>query len=66
MECRNPSKWKVTANPVGGKMWYAVYRIRDIDEVDHSGNREYVGGYVEDRQEAEDLAEFMNMEDRNG
>lgn len=66
MECRNPSKWKVTANPVGGKMWYAVYRIRDIDEVDHSGNREYVGGYVEDRQEAEDLADFMNKEDMNG
>lgn len=66
MICRKPSEWKVTSNLVGGKRWYAVYRIRDIDEVDHSGNREYVCGYVEDRQEAEDLAEFMNKEDMNG
>lgn len=66
MECRNPSKWKVTANPVGGKMWYAVYRIRDISEVDHSGNRQYYGGYIEDKSEAEELARKLNEEGTNG
>lgn len=66
MTNKNPSEWKVSTNRFGGKTWYAVYRIRDIDEVDHSGNREYVGGYIEDRQEAEDLADFMNKEDMNG
>lgn len=66
MEFRNPSKWKVTANPVGGKMWYAVYRIRDISEVDHSGNRQYYGGYIEDESEAKELASYLNEEGTNG
>lgn len=66
MTNKNPSKWKVTANPVGGKMWYAVYRIRDISEVDHSGNRQYYGGYIEDKSEAEELARWLNEEGTNG
>lgn len=53
-------KWKVTANPVGGGMLYAVYRLRDVDAVDHSGNREYAGGYVTDRSIAEFAAEYLN------
>lgn len=62
MECRKPSKWKVTANLVGGKMWYAVYRIRDIDELDHSGNRQYRGGYIGDKSKAEEYARWLNEE----
>lgn len=63
MTCRKPSEWKVTSNPFGGKTWYGVYRIRDIDQIDHSGNREYSGGYFERRTDAEDLAELLNKED---
>jgi len=66
MECRKPSKWRVTANPVGGKMWYAVYRIRDIDEVDHSGNRQYRGGYIDDKSKAEAYARQLNEEGTDG
>ena len=62
MTNRNPSKWRVTANPVGGQMLYAVYRIRDVDEVDHSGNREYWrGGWIESREEAQRYADKMNQ-----
>ena len=53
-------KWKVTANPVGGGMLYAVYRLRDVDAVDHSGNREYASGYIEDKDTALTIAEGLN------
>lgn len=62
MTCKNPSEWRVSANPVAGKMFYGVYRIRDIDEIDHSGNRETRGGLYETRQEAEKLAATLNEE----
>ena len=43
-------------------MLYAVYRIRDVDEVDHSGNREYWrGGWIESREEAQRYADKMNQ-----
>ena len=63
MTNRNPSMWKVTANPIGGKMFYGVYRIRDIDDPDHSGNRETYGGYWEHREEAEALARRLNTKE---
>lgn len=53
-------KWDITANPLGGRMMYAVYRLRDTDAVDHSGNREYATGYMDDREEAERIAEERN------
>ena len=57
------SEWRVTANPVAGKMFYGVYRIKNTDEVDHSGNRETRGGYYETREEAEHLAAVLNEEE---
>lgn len=36
------SEWRVTSNYVCGGLVYNVYRLRDLDEIDHSGNREYV------------------------
>ncbi|HCR83893.1 hypothetical protein [Muricomes intestini] len=53
-------KWKVQSNPVGGNMMYAVYRLRDVDAVDHSGNREYASGYIEDKDTALTIAEGLN------
>jgi len=55
------SLWRVTANPIEDRTLYRVYRIRDITEVDHSGNREYCGEYTENKQEALDLAEELNL-----
>ena len=54
------SEWRVTLNSIDGQSFYRVYRLRDISEVDHSGNREYSGGYTPDRQEAAAHAEEMN------
>jgi len=53
----NCGKWKVTSNPGFG---YAVYRLKDVGEVDHSGNREYATGYLSDRAEAEKIAARLN------
>lgn len=36
------SEWRVTCNCVCGGPVYNVYRLRDRDAIDHSGNREYV------------------------
>jgi len=58
-------EWKVTSNPIGGKTLYGVYRLLDINEVDHSGNREFAGNYVEDRQIAEFVAEQLNDKEKS-
>lgn len=59
------SEWRVTSNPFGGRQWYGVYRLRDKDGVDHSGNREATGGYFPTRKEAEALADYLNKEEKN-
>lgn len=44
-------KWKVTCNPTdSGNYLYAVYRLRDINEIDHSGNREYGSKYMASKE----------------
>ena len=58
------SKWKVSSNPVAGKIMYQVHRIKDANEVDHSGNREYAGELVEDKAEAQALAARLNKEEQ--
>jgi len=54
------SKWKVTSNSINGEKMYAVFRLRDTSAVDHSGNREYAGGYTADRDEAQAVADKLN------
>lgn len=63
MKRTTKSKWKVTANPIGDKLMYAVFRILDVDKVDYSGNREIWGEYIEDRKEAEKIANEKNREE---
>lgn len=53
-------EWRVTSNLIGGQMMYAVYRLLDMAEVDHSGNREYAGHFVPDREAAKYAAEALN------
>lgn len=62
MQNKNQSEWRVSTNPVAGKTFYGVYRIRDLDAPDHSGNRE-TRGYYETRWEAEKLARLLNEEE---
>ncbi len=55
------SEWRVTSNIIGGVKMYAVYRLRNVDGIDQSGNREYYGNYMEDRNTAKELAESLNV-----
>jgi len=66
MTNKNPSEWRVSTNFFGCARKYIVYRIRDIDKIDHSGNREYRGHYRENYDEAKALADKLNEEERNG
>lgn len=57
------SKWKVASNFVNGEKIYGVYRLKDTSEVDHSGNREMAGGYIESREAAQIVADKLNAEE---
>jgi hypothetical protein len=59
------SEWKVSSNPIGGKMLYQAYRIIDTRRTDHSGNRENQGGFLEDREEAQAIADALNKRAQN-
>ena len=63
MRNKQPSEWRVSANPVGGRMFYGAYRIRNVKEVDHSGNRETRGVLFADRSEAEKFVNYLNKEE---
>ncbi|MGI6634212.1 MAG: hypothetical protein ACOX7B_03450 [Christensenellales bacterium] len=55
--------WKVTNNIVDGKKLFQVYRLRDVNAVDHSGNREYGSDLMTDRYQAKELADRLNAEE---
>lgn len=58
--------WEIISNPVGGSMLYGVARLRNTEEVKHSGNLEFHPcGHLEDRKEAEAIAEQMNREEEH-
>lgn len=42
---------------------YQVYRIRDINGIDHGGNREYADGLYETKEEAQERADQLNAEE---
>lgn len=54
------SEWRVTSQYINGNKLYAVYRLCDVNGIDHSGNREYAMDYMHDIQEAKRLAETLN------
>ena len=54
------SEWKVTSNRIDGVKVWAVYRLQDVNEVDHSGNREYATKYMPDKEKAEKIARELN------
>lgn len=54
--------WKVTSNVINGKTMYGVYRLLDVSGVDHSGNREHYGNYLDNRDKAAEIAQALNKE----
>jgi hypothetical protein len=56
----NCGKWKVASQYIGDTRMYAAYRLRDVNEVDHSGNREYAGEWIENREAVQVVADSLN------
>lgn len=60
------SEWRVTTNHIatdeGRVPMYSVYRLRDVNAVDHSGNREMIGRWFDDKEVAEDICRIKNEE----
>ena len=59
------SEWKVTSNSINGSKMYGVYRQLDVNAVDHSGNREYHGGYTLSKDEAQAIVDELNVLEEN-
>lgn len=57
------SEWKVTSNVINGKTMYGVYRQLDVSEVDHSGNREHYGEYLDSKDKAAEIAKALNSKE---
>lgn len=57
--------WKVTSNIIGDTKMYAVYRLLDTSETDHSGNREYATEWLDDREQAAKIAKELNTLERD-
>lgn len=60
---QNHSEWRISTNIVAGKEFYQVYRLLDVNEIDHSGNRETRGGLYESIRDAKALARRLNTEE---
>lgn len=56
------SEWRITSQYFGESKIWQVYRLRNVNTVDHSGNREFAEGIFETREEAEELAMKLNTE----
>lgn len=56
----NYGKWEVSSNFVCGERLYIAARLIDKDGIDHSGNREYAGGYSPDREAVQRLVDELN------
>jgi hypothetical protein len=39
-------KWEVSSQVLNGLWAYIVARVKNVDEVEHSGNREWYGDYT--------------------
>ena len=56
------SEWKVAHQYAGGEKFIRVYRLYDVQKIDHSGNREYVPHIFDTDEEAKDYANNLNKE----
>ena len=39
------SEWRISNTYAGGERFHQVYRLRNVNAVDHAGNREVYGTY---------------------
>ncbi len=57
---KQPSEWRIAHQAAGGEIYIRVYRLRDINTIDHSGNREYLRQIFETDEEAQKVVDEMN------
>ena len=55
--------WKVQSNFICGEWMYIPCRVRNTDEVVHSGNIEHYGEYTTNLDEARALADKLNAKE---
>lgn len=56
------SKWQISWQRIGYEDIYQVYRLRDINAIDHAGNREYFSGTFDNEAAAQAVADKLNGE----
>lgn len=56
------SEWGITSQVINGEEIFQVYRLRNVNGIDHSGNREYCGGLFSDETAAQEYADKLNRE----
>lgn len=54
------SEWRVTSNLIAGERCYSCYRLKNVEAVDHSGNREELGRWFGTREAAQVVADELN------
>lgn len=54
------SEWRVMSKLIAGKKRYSCYRLKDVEEVDHSGNREELGRWLGTKKAAQVVADELN------
>ena len=62
MTAKTASEWRVTSQYINDVKHYSVYRLRNVNAVDHRGNREFHGGWTTDKAAAEATARKLNEE----
>ena len=54
-------KWKVSSQVLNDQWHYIVVRVKNINEPEHSGNREFaMDEYITDKEKCKELADHLN------
>lgn len=56
-------EWSVISQIIDGEKIFRVYRLLNVNGIDHSGNREYRGGLFSDETAAQEFADELNREE---
>ena len=59
------SEWFTQTNPIAGEDHFIAARIRDTDQIVHSGNLEHYGNYQTDRNIVEETVRKLNSGEIN-
>lgn len=52
------NRWKIRTHYIAGELVYQVYRLLDVNDYDHDGNREIIGTFSDEASASEFAAEL--------